>query len=98
MIYTDGRSIQRGDVVKMRDDIFMGLEDHGNLLAHCRYGKVIDIWNNNNQLSVRYEKMQDVAYAATNPDRVAASIFAHDAYQWGTDVSFVERGASTDAI
>lgn len=93
MMYNDGTVIVYGDVVKYVDDSrFTGSPGDGHMLALCRHATVRAVWPNNEQISVRFSKMQDVMYAITNPDRIERSIFEHDVYVNPDEVQFVARG------
>lgn len=92
MNYPNGVEAMHGDVVKLRHDTrFTGSGEDGHMLALCRYGTVLDIWENNQQISVRFTQMQDVLYASNNPEHIQRSIFEHDAYTFPNDLTFVER-------
>ena len=93
MIYADGTTVHDGDIVKLaNDERFSGSYESGYMLALCRYGYVLNTWPNNNQISVRFNRMQDTEYAIRHPENVSASIFEHDVYSLPEHMTFVERG------
>lgn len=97
MNYPDGTDVRTGDTVKLADDRrFNGGYDSGNLLALCRYGTVLNTWPLNDQLSVRFMRIQDVGWASSHPHDIARSIFSHDAYVQPHEMTFIERGGQLE--